>query len=503
MEVVFTDTQNTLLDGKYLILSKLGQGAYGEVFLTRHTGLGVYRAVKRIDRSRDVYNMWRREADALKSLSHPSLPIIYDVDEDDVYFYIVEEYIRGTSLTEYVRHRGRLAESEVREAAMSICTVLGYMQASAGLCHMDIKPDNVMVTENGIRLVDFGSSCIGNDKPRLLTGTAGYAAPEMYNAGRTEGTCDIYSLGMLMRFMLTGDTPHDNYNGNICSENLEFIINKCTASEAEARYATAGELFQALEQSQSDNRRTTVNPTVITIAGCGRRVGTTHFAVMLAAHFTLSGERCLLELAAENEKNIPVFLSGDIRHISCKGGVYTIDKVTVLPNYHGYAVPIDEDAYGSYSIIIRDAGNIFDMDRDVLDKYGEKSAPLVVVAGHTFEELLDYEMAVGILKEAGIDYVSAVNFTDGRGYSGIRREHRMKRALRIPYCTEPYSFKMRSGIIEKTIIPEWTTKQKGNRCCRHAKRLWNDTLCLVRRQLSVKRKKKACTGMRNRNRIRL
>ena len=98
MEVVFTDTQNTLLDGKYLILDRLGQGAYGEVFLTRHTGLGVYRAVKRISRSRDIHDTRRREADALKSLSHSSLPIIYDIDEDDVYFYIVEEYIRGTSL---------------------------------------------------------------------------------------------------------------------------------------------------------------------------------------------------------------------------------------------------------------------------------------------------------------------------------------------------------------------------------------------------------------------
>ena len=86
-------THNTLLDGKYLILDKLGQGAYGEVFLTRHTGLGVCRAVKRIRKSQDIHNTRRHEADALKALRHASLPIIYDIDEDDVYFYIVEEYI--------------------------------------------------------------------------------------------------------------------------------------------------------------------------------------------------------------------------------------------------------------------------------------------------------------------------------------------------------------------------------------------------------------------------
>lgn len=500
MEVVFTDTQNTLLDGKYLILDKLGQGAYGEVFLTRHTGLGVYRAVKRISRSRDIHNTWRREADALKSLSHSSLPIIYDIDEDDVYFYIVEEYISGTSIAEYVSGMGRLTENETRDIAMSICSALEYMNTSAGLCHLDIKPENVMVTDNGIRLVDFGSSYIGDSQPRLLTGTAGYFAPELYNNGKPGYTCDVYSLGMLMRFMLTGETSHNNNISNICSENLEFIINKCTTFEAGQRYETAAELYQALEQSQSDNRRTTAEPTVILVAGCGRRIGATHFAIMLAAHFTLSGRRCLLEPAAEDEKSIPVPVYGDIRHICCRGGAYTVNGITVVPDYHGYAVPMDNNIYGGYQIVIKEVGNILGMDIGRIKGYTEKAYVLVLVVGHTFDELLDYERAAAMLDEAGIKYVSAVNYTDGKGYGGIIKEHRMGRALRIPYCTEPYSFKMGRGIIEKTIIPKISGENEGNRICGNAKRLWNDTLCLVRRQLSVKCKKKPCVGVRRRNR---
>ena len=499
MEVVFTDTQNTLLDGKYLILDKLGQGAYGEVFLTRHTGLGVYRAVKRISRSRDIHNTWRREADALKSLSHSSLPIIYAIDEDDVYFYIVEEYISGTSLAEYVRGMGRLTETETRRIAMSICTVLGYMNESAGLCHLDIKPENIMVTDDGIRLVDFGSSYIEDVQPQFLTGTAGYAAPELYNRGQPGRTCDIYSLGMLMRFMLTGETSGNNIS-NICSENLEFIINKCMAFEAGQRYGTAEELHQALEQSQSDNRRATAQPTVILVAGCGRRVGATHFAVMLAAHFTLSGRRCLFEPAAEDGKGMPVPLYGDIRRIRCSGGVYTVDGITVVPDYHGYAVPMDDDTYGSYQFVIKEVGNIFDKDIGEIKGYMDKAYVLVMVAGHTFDELLDYERAAAMLDEAEINYVSAVNFTDGRGYRGIIKEHRMGRALRIPYCTEPYSFRMGSGIIEETIIPGLSGENEDNRICRNARRLWNDTLCLVHRQLSVKRKKKPRACVRRRNR---
>ena len=156
MEVVFTDTHDTLLDGRYLILRRLGQGAFGEVFLTRHVGLGVYRAVKRIRKSKDVHNTRRKEADALKNLRHTSLPIIYDIDEDDVYFYIVEEYIEGISLSEYVRDRTRLAQDETCSVIMSICTVLSYMQTQAGLLHLDIKPDNVLLTEDGVIFISIG-----------------------------------------------------------------------------------------------------------------------------------------------------------------------------------------------------------------------------------------------------------------------------------------------------------------------------------------------------------
>lgn len=233
-------THNTLLDGKYLILDKLGQGAYGEVFLTRHTGLGVCRAVKRIRKSQDIHNTRRHEADALKALRHASLPIIYDIDEDDVYFYIVEEYIEGTSLSRYVSDRKRLSQEETCSIVMSICTVLGYMQKQAGLLHLDIKPDNVLVTAEGIKLVDFGSSCMAAQPLECVMGTEGYAAPELYHRAVPEERCDIYSIGMLMKFMLTGQIS-GSINSNICSENLEFIINKCTSQNPSERYEDAGQ----------------------------------------------------------------------------------------------------------------------------------------------------------------------------------------------------------------------------------------------------------------------
>lgn len=489
-------THNTLLDGKYLILDKLGQGAYGEVFLTRHTGLGVCRAVKRIRKSQDIHNTRRREADALKSLRHASLPIIYDIDEDDVYFYIVEEYIEGTSLSRYVSDRKRLSQEETCSIVMSICTVLGYMQKQAGLLHLDIKPDNVLVTAEGIKLVDFGSSCMAAQPLGCVMGTEGYAAPELYHRAVPEERCDIYSIGMLMKFMLTGQIS-GSINSNICSENLEFIINKCTSQNPSERYEDADRLFLALEQSHTLSDKITANPVIIVIAGSGHRVGATHFAIMLAAYLKSRGFRCLLELAAHKDKktNIPIY--GEIRHICCHGGIYNVDGIELMPDYRGFAVPLDDEGYSRYSIVIREIGSMWEWDESTLTEYIDNSRSFVLVTGHTAEELLDYEIAADFLKNKGKKFVSAVNFAGGSEYMGIIKEHCMKNALRIPYCTAPYSFKMGRNVIEKTIIPEQTQKDSGSRNCRNAQRMWNNALCFVRRQLSVKRGRKSCDGQQS------
>ena len=484
------------MDGKYIILRKLGQGAYGEVFLTRHAGLGVHRAVKRILKSQDGYCLGRREADVLKSLSHPSLPIIYDVDEDDVYFYIVEEYIEGESLTEYVGRKGRLTEKETCSLAMSICTVLDYMQNNGAICHLDIKPDNIIITDKGPKLLDFGSSIMAGTGSVCVTGTKGYAAPEMYRGGRLSAGCDIYALGMLIRYMLTGKTVKTQHNNFQCSENLKFIINKCTSREASRRYAKVMQLYHALEQSQTKSYKgTTANPIVILILGSHERVGATHLAVMLTAHFNATGRRCLL-IAADNRKDaLPIPLYQGVKHISCAGGIYTIDGMTIMSDYGGYAIPMNEKELGRYSIIVRDMGNIENVSDETLKESGEQERVIILVAGHTASELLSYEKAVARLSEAGVEYVSAVNFTDAGGYAGIRKEHRMRKAFRIPYCTSPFSYKAESDYIEKTIVEEKNGAYAGHRSIRDKWRLWRNTFCLVCRQLSVKRKKKTGSSL--------
>ena len=140
---------------------------------------------------------------------------------------------------------------------------------------------------------------------------------------------------------------------------------------------------------------------------------------------------------------------------------------------------------------------MWEWDESTLTEYIDNSRSFVLVTGHTSEELLDYEIAADFLKNKGKKFVSAVNFAGGSEYMGIIKEHCMKNALRIPYCTAPYSFKMGRNVIEKTIIPEQTKKDSGSRNCRNAQRMWNNALCFVRRQLSVKRGRKSCDGQQS------
>lgn len=484
------------MDGKYVILRRLGQGSYGEVFLTRHINLNVHRAVKRIRKSWDRLQTGRNEADILKDLSHSSLPIIYDIDEDDVYFYIVEEYIQGESLKEYVRKRGPLTEKEAVFFAMSICAVLDYMQEHGGICHLDLKPENIMVTQKGLKLLDFGSSLLAGSVHEYVTGTRGYAAPEMYQNGRLDGGCDIYAVGMLLAYMLSGAEPAQTKKIHInCSSNLRFIIYKCISHDREQRYSSAALLFRALENSQTQ-LRTTEDPVIIDIFGSGRGIGTTHFAIMLAAHFTAAKRRCLLETAVRKEdtaKLPPIYSS--VRHMEYDGGMYRIEGVNILPDYGEHIRCLSREEESRFEITIRDRGHLENREC-IRRKEAGKNHITILVAGHTLGELLEYEQAAKILESAGTEYITAVNFTDGKEFTRIRKEHHMKKAFRIPYCVAPFSYVERRRFLEKNILPEGhAAAAAGHRRCRSLPGLWRDAFCLVCRQLSVKRKRQKDRGL--------
>lgn len=474
------------MDGRYTILRKLGQGAYGEVFLAKHTTLGVYRAIKRIHTGQDRLQTGRNEVEILKNFSHPSLPIIYDIDEDDVYFYIVEEYIEGQSLSEYIEVNGPLTADRAVGFAISICEALSYMQENGGICHLDIKPENIIVTDKGVRLLDFGSSLFTGTAKDYVTGTKGYAAPEMYTNQDLDVRCDIYAVGMLIGYMLTGQPYFKRENQqSICSDNLVFIINKCISHQREDRYQSPRELIIALNQSQK-LIETTKNPITIGIIGSLQRIGTTHVSVMLTAGLAGSGKKSLLCLMNESRRGawaLPFY--ENTRKIICDSGVYRVDGITIIPSYQGYANAKKDKDMERYRYVFEDLGCIDAISDEELGKLSLDIC--ILVGGHTMYELSAFAKACKRLKKAGIMPIGAFNFTDGQGYQRIRKEsgNLCEEAFRVPYIVNPYQFTDRGGYLEKIIFKERSCENNRHRRRRESMRSY--TFSNIISQLSVKR----------------
>lgn len=256
----------SVLDGKYKILNKIGQGGMSVVYLAMNERANKPWAVKEV-RKNGVSNFevvkqgLVAETDILKRLHHPSLPSIVDIIETDGSFIIVMDYIEGRSLQDALKHYGAQQEEDVIEWAKQLCDVLGYLHKSnPPIIYRDMKPSNVMLKPDGnVTLIDFGTAREFKSNSVADTtclGTQGYAAPEQFGGqGQTDTRTDIYCLGATMYHLVTGhnpaEPPYEMYPirqwNPALSSGLEEIILKCTQRNPDDRYQSCDELMYALE----------------------------------------------------------------------------------------------------------------------------------------------------------------------------------------------------------------------------------------------------------------
>lgn len=256
----------SVLDGKYKILNKIGQGGMSVVYLAMNERANKPWAVKEV-RKNGVSNFevvkqgLVAETDILKRLHHPSLPSIVDIIETDGSFIIVMDYIEGRSLQDALKHYGAQQEEDVIEWAKQLCDVLGYLHKSnPPIIYRDMKPSNVMLKPDGnVTLIDFGTAREFKSNSVADTtclGTQGYAAPEQFGGqGQTDARTDIYCLGATMYHLVTGhnpaEPPYEMYPirqwNPALSSGLEEIILKCTQRNPDDRYQSCDELMYALE----------------------------------------------------------------------------------------------------------------------------------------------------------------------------------------------------------------------------------------------------------------
>jgi serine/threonine protein kinase len=201
-----------------------------------------------------------REATMMSDLCHSAIPKIVDQFIDHEHIILVRDYIQGQSLEALLREKGCLSEKDALDILLQLCDIVKYLHGRQPypLIHRDIKPANLILDEQKkVWLIDFDSA--REYKPHASSdtqyfGTQGYAAPEQYGFSQTDRRTDIFSLGALLHFMLTGrqldetKASSDNQLKNVTiASGLLCIINKCNRFDPDRRYRSVKQLIQALK----------------------------------------------------------------------------------------------------------------------------------------------------------------------------------------------------------------------------------------------------------------
>lgn len=260
---------NAVLQSRYIILGKLGQGGFGAVYRASDQRFnGKLWAIKEMSDSQvppalraNAIQEFKREADMLAGLNHPNLPRVIDLFEENTNWYLVMDFIDGQNLETILTAQGApLAPDDVVEWAIQLCEVLTYLHTQTPpIIFRDLKPENILrETKTGrIKLVDFGIARFfkgGQSKDTTLLGTPGYASPEQHGQTQTDARSDIYSLGVTMHHLVTGynpaltpfTLPAPRARNPKLSVTLEQVIVTATQIDPTKRYQTAELMRTAL-----------------------------------------------------------------------------------------------------------------------------------------------------------------------------------------------------------------------------------------------------------------
>lgn len=263
-----------VLANRYELLERVGEGGMSVVYKAKDRLLNRFVAVKILKpefiSDQKFIDSFRRESQNAASMSHPNIVNIYDVGREGNIHYIVMELIEGRALSDYIKDQGPMAYPKVIALSKQIAAALAFAHKNH-IIHRDVKPHNVMITPNGTaKITDFGIAKAVNaativDNTDGIVGSVHYFSPEQARGGYVDEKSDIYSLGIVMYEMLTGQVPFDGDNPvNIALQHinsemvppsqlvtgvppaLEHIIMKCCDKYPVNRYASAEDLIEAL-----------------------------------------------------------------------------------------------------------------------------------------------------------------------------------------------------------------------------------------------------------------
>lgn len=250
--------------GRYEVLRPLGKAGVCSTYLVNDTLLKKNWAMKICDKKNADYHpilmsTVLAEADMQRKLSHPAIPRVVDILEEDGGVFILREYIEGETLESVAEREGAMPVDRVVEWGKQLCDVLRYLHMHRpSIIHRDVKPSNMILKLNGdLALIDFGTARTykpGQTQDTCCLGTRGYAAPEQFGGSQTDARTDIFGLGMTLFRLVTGIDPTTppytvkpiRQIDPALPEGLEYIISKCIQPNPNERYTSCDKLLADL-----------------------------------------------------------------------------------------------------------------------------------------------------------------------------------------------------------------------------------------------------------------
>ncbi len=379
---------------RYELLEPLGKGGSSKVYLAVHRKLGVFRAIKCISKTNFEVKNALSEAKLLKDLNHPGILKVYDVEEDDDYFYIIEEYVSGIPLIELSNCEVDNAEAVVLDYGIQICEILSYLHQNKPnpILYLDLKPEHLLLSNGRLKLIDFGMARYITDKKGVVVNsyTKGFAPPEVLEGRPATMSADIYQLGCVLYYLLfhqyydSGTAFIDCSKFNI-SRKLHAILQKMLSKEPSYRYDSAedakGDLALAKKLSCEAIKESgqITNNLDFYVLGSAPHVGTSYISISLVSYLNLSSVDSAMYIE-ENESDFIRSLSRCFSPLKDRQGIYRCGMFQGIPKY-------DENV--SFSIdrtnMIHDIGYNDKSLEFIGPKEVEKSLVLYVMDGSFWE----------------------------------------------------------------------------------------------------------------------
>lgn len=268
----------TTLD-KYEVLQKVGEGGMATVYRGRHSTLDRTVAIKilhpHLSSSTRNRTRFKREVQAIERLRHENILEIYDYSGNEVSdCYIVTEFVDGATLSSLLATHGSLPSEVVAQIGIALCHALGYAHEQ-GVLHRDVKTDNVMLRTDGtVKLMDFGIARFLDDAKVTMTGaligSPAFMSPEQSKEGKLDQRSDLFALGTVLFYLVTGHLPFTGGNPSLILKNVIEGNRQHVAELAPTMSASLADVIERLMATNPDDRFTTAADAERHLVGCLR-----------------------------------------------------------------------------------------------------------------------------------------------------------------------------------------------------------------------------------------